>query len=225
MTKLEIPTIEKARQMTIGELSKTFNISAYHAGNLESALKPEYFPIITYHELKIKEMEEITGLSEKDIIYFRFALIKAKLDTRKKRVKRRRRKGTVLSEARFLNFISGKPSTYKEIREGIGKTQRQVYELTRFLKEKRKVRTVKISLGRTRVKQTFSPYEVVGKLTNKTVAYLPWEETLLGKKIIPYLPKELPVNMRRALSRRFSRFLPRGAFKVVYDFMCEHGVR
>jgi len=85
MFKSEL-SIEEAREMSSRELSRVYDIPRTIAYYLKIALKPNYFPIITNHELSLEEMGKKLGVSWTTIDNYRNALRKAGLETRKKPV-------------------------------------------------------------------------------------------------------------------------------------------
>jgi len=209
--------IEKLRKISKEELSRISNISEHQAQNLKCALV--YFSTITDHELSIKEMAEKTGLGKGTINVYRGTLIKAGLETRKKY------KYSSPESDKVLSFIKGKPSTYEEIGEKAGKTITQVANLMTFLKKKHKARNVNVELSRRNVKRNFRSDQLIDGLTDRAIAYLPGEEKLLGEKVTEYIPEKLTLGMRKSLTPRLKRILPKEAFEVVYEYICEHAVR
>jgi hypothetical protein len=125
---------------------------------------------------------------------------------------------------KILSFIIGNPSTYEEIGKGIGKTQHRAGTLVAHLKRKNKARSVNIELGRRNHKRTFHSEQLIGGLTDKSIAYLPGEERLLGEKITEYLPEELTIGMRKSLTHKLKSILPKEAFDVVHSYMNGHAV-
>lgn len=215
--------IEELRKKSPEELSRIYSIPEYLGKDFRAALNPDYFFIITDDDLNLEEMAEKTGLNKRTINTYRRALIRARLETKKKYVR------TSPESDKILSFIKDNSSTYEEIIKGTGKTREQIWNLMSILKRKNKVRNVIIEIGRSNLKSAFHSDQLLNyidsELLGKTIACLPGEEKLLGEKVTEYLAEELPPHVRKSLTRKFRGILPKEAFDVVYEYMREHAVK
>jgi len=202
MSKSELNP-EELRKKSYKELARDLNIPEYRASLLKSALNPNHYPIITDHDLSTEEMMNETGFSKNYIYLLRGALIKVGLDERRSP-----------SQDKVLSFIKCNPSTYKEIARGTGKTLKYVYNIMQTLRAKGKAQSVSIKFGRR--DSQFHSDQLVGGISCRSIAYLPGEESWLGLKVAEHIPDELTPGMKKSLTYRLERILPKEAFEVAY---------
>ncbi len=214
--------LEALRKIPREVLARTYNVSKQQASDLKMALNPDYYPILTNQEYSLDDMARKTNLSKSSIANYRSALITTGFEDRKRMI----RKSWISSESdKVLSYLRGRPSTYEKICEGTGKSQNQVYSIIKFLKEKDKVKTVILGLGRDGGKRVYHTYDLIDGISNRAIAYLPGDEKLLAKEITKHLPEKLPTGMRRSLSSRLRWFLPKKTLDVVKEYMKEHAVK
>ena len=201
--------IGELRTMTKKELSSAYNIPECEANNLKYALDPFCFPIITDRNLSVDQMASCTGLGNETIRTYRSALIKAGLEDS-------RNDFGVPKSDRVILYIRGNPSTYEEIAQGISSDVKRVGGVVAALRRGDKARSVTVKMVRRGTNSPFRSEDLVGKLTKKSIAYLQGDEGLLGLKVAAYIPGNLTMGMRKSLTQRMRRILPKESFDVVY---------
>jgi hypothetical protein len=202
-----VKNLEELRTMSKKDLSKAYDISGAKATSLFYALKTKYFPVITDSGLSIEQMAHCTGLDDDTVRNYRSALIKVGLEDR--------RDPGRASCLDVVSAIKGDPKTYERIAEVTGRKVKHVSSRVAYLKGDHTVLNVCFELGRTK-SPVLKSQQVLGRLSRKSMVYLPGEEKLLGMNVAKEITKDLTSAEKRTLLAKLKRFLPKEAFDVVY---------
>lgn len=217
---IDLETIEEIRSLSSDELSKACLIKREEARTLKLAVNPKHYSTIVDSSLSLEEMAKKTKLSQSTVSRYRNALINVGLETRKERHVRKGSK----EKNQILKLVEGNPSTYREIIEVTGSTKELTSYYVRQLKKGDNVRTVKMNLGTGKGACPFHSKSLIGDLSGQNIVYCTGEEELLGKKIIEYLPNNLTRQVRKSLSGKLGRLLPKESFDVVHEYLLDNKI-
>lgn len=127
-------------------------------------------------------------------------------------------------DLKILYAISGNPSTYKDILGRTGVISKNFRGSIDRLRKQKKVLSVYMGITRSGMGTRYGAHKSVGDIAHSNIYFVPGDEQLLGYYITGYLPKEMPMGLRKSLSRRL-KYLPKKTFNVIYSYLAEHTVR